>query len=251
MTVPLYNLTDTWTDGGTVYNAILINVTNTASANFSSFFNGQVGGTSFVLLGRDSTPNGAIWLDTGAAAPTDQNYVLKSAATGYVSINAPLNRAVQVTVNNSPIAVAWNDGSQNSFGVASSYALGFADSGNPAGGSLDVALRRDAADSLAQRRGTTAQNFRVYNTFTSSTSYERFAIDWSTVANLAILDVQVGAGGGTQRNVSIRHIDSTTAGTASATFAATNCPATDTTTPYTWVKVTSSDGSTVYMPAWK
>ena len=31
----------------------------------------------------------------------------------------------------------------------------------------------------------------------------------------------------------------------------TNCPAIDTTKPYTWIKVMASDGSVCYMPAWK
>jgi len=39
--------------------------------------------------------------------------------------------------------------------------------------SSDVNLNRDAADILAQRRGTTAQAFRVYNTFTDASNFER------------------------------------------------------------------------------
>jgi hypothetical protein len=46
MTVPLYNLTDTWTDGGTIYTAIKMNVTNTASAAGSMLMDLQVGGQS-------------------------------------------------------------------------------------------------------------------------------------------------------------------------------------------------------------
>ena len=39
--------------------------------------------------------------------------------------------------------------------------------------SSDVNLNRDAADILAQRRGTTAQAFRVYNTYTDASNFER------------------------------------------------------------------------------
>jgi hypothetical protein len=49
------------------------------------------------------------------------------------------------------------------------------------GASQDTQLTRDAADTLAQRRGTNAQAFRVYNTFTDASNYER---------------VFIGAGGG-------------------------------------------------------
>ena len=42
--------------------------------------------------------------------------------------------------------------------------------------------------------------------------------------------------------------NATGAGTAAL---GTNCPATTVSSPYTWLKMTSSDGSTVYVPAWK
>jgi hypothetical protein len=46
MTVPLHNLTDAWTDGGTTYDAIKMNVTNTASAAASKLLNLQVSAAS-------------------------------------------------------------------------------------------------------------------------------------------------------------------------------------------------------------
>jgi hypothetical protein len=45
--------------------------------------------------------------------------------------------------------------------------------------SFDVALWRDAAGVLALRNGTNAQGFRVYNTFTDASNYERGAVRWS------------------------------------------------------------------------
>lgn len=44
----------------------------------------------------------------------------------------------------------------------------------------DVCLSRDAANTLAQRRGTNAQTFRVYNTFTDSSNGEWLDIGWSS-----------------------------------------------------------------------
>lgn len=44
--------------------------------------------------------------------------------------------------------------------------------------STDIALERDAADTLAQRRSTNAQKLSVYNTYTSSVDYERAVIDF-------------------------------------------------------------------------
>jgi hypothetical protein len=44
----------------------------------------------------------------------------------------------------------------------------------------DVVIRRDAADILAQRRTTNAQTFRVYNTYTNDSNYERGFLRWSS-----------------------------------------------------------------------
>ena len=65
----------------------------------------------------------------------------------------------------------------------------------------DTALIRDAAGELALRRGTTAHSYRVYNTYTSATSYERLSIGWST--NVCTIETQAGSGGGTLRGLKI------------------------------------------------
>ena len=67
----------------------------------------------------------------------------------------------------------------------------------------DLYLSRDAANTLAQRNSTNAQTFRLYNTYTSSTSYENLQIDWTTTANTATISTQAGSGGGTVRNLAI------------------------------------------------
>jgi len=40
----------------------------------------------------------------------------------------------------------------------------------------DLALLRDAANTLAQRNGVNAQAFRIYNTFTDASNYERMVV---------------------------------------------------------------------------
>jgi hypothetical protein len=61
----------------------------------------------------------------------------------------------------------------------------------------DLAIQRDAADSLAQRRTTNPQTFNIYNTFTSSTSHERGFLRWSS--NVFQIGTEKGSGGGTAR----------------------------------------------------
>jgi hypothetical protein len=53
-------------------------------------------------------------------------------------------------------------------------------SGTPSVNDPDLLLNRDAANTLALRNGTNAQAFRVYNTFTSATDFERGNIFWDS-----------------------------------------------------------------------
>lgn len=112
----------------------------------------------------------------------------------------------------------------------------------------DVFLRRDAANTLAQRNGTSAQRMRVYNSFTDASNGEWFSVDWQTTANTVIVGPKAN-GTGTARPMSLASLDSTT-GAGTPTFS-NNSPAVTPGTIYTWLKMTSSDGSTVYVPAWK
>jgi hypothetical protein len=51
----------------------------------------------------------------------------------------------------------------------------------------DLFLYRDAANTLAQRNGTNANTFRVYNTFTSATSFERGKSGWERSTEDAVV----------------------------------------------------------------
>jgi hypothetical protein len=82
----------------------------------------------------------------------------------------------------------------------------------------DVTLFRDAADTLAQRRGTNAQAFRVYNTFTSATNFERAKVAWSS--NVLQIGTEKGADGGTARALELQ-TDGTTRLTIATDGAAT------------------------------
>ena len=70
------------------------------------------------------------------------------------------------------------------------------------GGGTDTIIRRDAANILAQRNGTNAQIFNLYNTYTSASVYERLSLDWGTsAANVASLTTNTT--GGTVRTLAI------------------------------------------------
>jgi hypothetical protein len=66
-------------------------------------------------------------------------------------------------------------------------------------GSTDTILARDAANTLALRHGANAQTFNIYNTYTSSTSYESGFLSWS--GNVFHIGTAKGSGGGTARSL--------------------------------------------------
>jgi hypothetical protein len=59
------------------------------------------------------------------------------------------------------------------------------------GSNQDLQLHRDAADTLAQRRGTNAQKFNIYNTYTDASNYERGFMRWEG----SVLQIGTGKAG--------------------------------------------------------
>jgi hypothetical protein len=58
-------------------------------------------------------------------------------------------------------------------------------------GSSNLTLAQDAADTLAQRRSTNPQTFRLYNTYTDASNHERGFMRWSS----NVLQIGTEAGG--------------------------------------------------------
>jgi hypothetical protein len=77
---------------------------------------------------------------------------------------------------------------------------GFSWTNGLSSGTVDLSLHRDAANVLAQFNGTSAQEFRLYNTRTDASNYERLSLGWSS--NILTIAAQ-NAGTGTKRNIVI------------------------------------------------
>lgn len=78
--------------------------------------------------------------------------------------------------------------------------IGFWDQSDGTRRAADLRLGRDAANTLAQRNGTNAQAFNIYNTYTDASNYERAYIRWS--ANQLLMGTEA-AGTGSSRNIAI------------------------------------------------
>lgn len=149
---PVLDLAQTWNNAAVGFAALRLNVTNANSSSNSLLASFEVGSIAQFNVRRDGV-TGA----TGLRHPTNVNTA--------VLIGGPAE------FNASPLAV----GSQTGIRLAAATTLAW----GPATNHLDPAdlvLVRDAAQTLAQRNGTNAQESRLYSTFTSSTNYQRMTI---------------------------------------------------------------------------
>jgi len=178
----LYDLTDTWNNVATTFDAIKINVRNDNSAAGSSLLRLEtnVGGGSAttrfsvnkhgkVFASKDPSVIGGTVYELGGVAGTGlgdwyNTMVLRDGA----SMVAAVLSATGVVLSN-----VSSGGSEQ--GLAFCNGTSFT--------SPDLRLLRDAANQLAQRNGTNAQTFRVYKTFTDASNYERTEIAHATYSS--------------------------------------------------------------------
>jgi hypothetical protein len=186
----------TWNNAGTTFTGIRFDVTDTASAAGSLLMDLRVGGASKLSVSK----GGAVVLGnsltfTGTGATT-------TLSVGFGDVLA-VNRTVGLNLNlefyNSASKIL---GRSNNFGIylASGGQFGFGPTSDNIG-TNDVSLFRDAANTLAQRNGVNPQAFRVYNTFTDASNYERLSVAW--VANACIMSLE-NAGTGAARSLYLR-----------------------------------------------
>jgi hypothetical protein len=198
----LVDLSATWNTTGTP-TAIKLNVTDTAS-NFSSLLlDCQTGGTSRFRV----TKNGAVVAQTNA----DNGGVFSAGSNGFKNIQfggLTYSSNGMVAIRDPGLVVVrdlggfcWENGTQN-----------------PATGTIELGLFKDAAGILAQRNGTAKQTLRIYNTYTSATVYERAVMDWNgpTPGNLQIGTEFLGSGSG----MAARPIDFVVGGTVRMSLSA-------------------------------
>jgi len=149
------------------------------------------------------TMTGAINVPLGAAATESirfaSNTGIYSAGEGFVNLNASG-------------MMQWNGAAGQLWLAVNSATTQLA-----LGSSADVRIFRDAANTLAQRNSTNAQTFRVYNTFTDASNYERGKFAWES--NVLRIGTEK-AGTGSARALELQ-TDGTTRLTIEATSGAT------------------------------
>lgn len=153
-----FSITGTWNTTGTP-TADFLNVTDTASNAASLLMDRQVGGVSKFKVAKDGSVTTA---SNGSLSAPSFVFGGRGANYGFYS---PGNSSVGVVFNGAESHRLWNDGTLQLNGASANLYI-------PSTGWInwngDTYLYRDAANTLAQRNTTTAQEFRVYGTTTGS-----------------------------------------------------------------------------------
>jgi hypothetical protein len=198
---PVLSLSQTWNNAAVAFTGLQFNVTNTASLGTGS-------NSKLLEINLDGSP--IFRLQRSGSTP----YLFFG--TGDTGIGA-ISTSQASIIANGGVAFVVNSGSGGPI-IRSDAPYAWASGTNLVGASSDLTLFRDAADTLAQRRTTSAQTFNIYNTFTSATNFERLRLAWAS--NVAIIGTEKGSGGGTARALEFQ-TDGTTRMTIAANGA--NC----------------------------
>jgi hypothetical protein len=174
----MLDLAGTWNTSGTP-TGLKLNVTDTASNAASLLMDLQTGGVSRFSVRKD----GAV----------------QFRASGAVEVYA-LARAGNALTFYNPSNLAFFDAQLAGVTIRENAAYSFSPTSDASAGA-DLRLFRDAANTLAQRNGTNAQAFRVYNTYTDGSNYERARIAW--VSNQLIIGTESAGTGSTNRTLAI------------------------------------------------
>ncbi len=209
---PPLGLTGTWFTGGTATTtkpAFLLEPAGTTSTSWStsgtglgvnapSGFTGnlldlQVNGSQRIF----GTSNGYLYISPGDGSANAHGLGFIGRSCG---ISAPATNTFRLGRDSSAEIYIGVSAADPYINLRSTFRVGWASLG--ADGGQDLSLFRDAADTLAQRRTTNAQTFRVYNTFTSATNFERAKIEWAS--NILRVGTEKGTAGGTARDMELQ-----------------------------------------------
>ena len=180
---PAFTLEQTWNSAGITFTALRANITDTASASASLLMDLRVGGSSKAVINK----SGGIQANVGQAS-LGFGFTFLGGTNGIYSPSA--SGSWFLAYAGTAVAEVRSSGIGLQTGSLSW--------GGTFGGTQDVILTRDAAAILAQRNGINAQTFRLYNTYTDASNYERGFFRWSS--NVLELGTEA-AGTGTARTV--------------------------------------------------
>lgn len=258
--------TQTWNASGTTFGAPnLVNVTATASAALSKLADWQVGGSSKAGIVKD----GSMYANAGFFATAAQT-ASQSTALGWLFSSSRLDAYTNTA--NATFSFLSND-----FNGASTSRISFASGGSTATG--DTFLTRKGAANIQHGAADAASPVAQKISFQSvvAGNANTAAVNATIIGSLSngsgangdiiIQTGALGAGSGVQSTATTAltvkggnqqvnfaaafQVAGDTTGAGTTAGFGTNSPAGTLTGPYTWIKMISSDGSTVFLPAYK
>ena len=166
-----------WNDASTVFTGLKLNVTDTASAAGSNLLDLQVGGTSKFRV---------------TAANTNDVYLADSTWRFYTTsgLGVLTSTFVDISAGNLNLKLV------GAFSANTSVSI-----------NNDTFLRRDDANIFAQRNDTNAQTYRLYNTYTDASNFERTSITRDSTG--LVIDAQKGGTGVDPTNLLDLQLDGT------------------------------------------
>lgn len=179
-----------------VTGALYFNSTLGQMAAWSGTAWGAIGSNPDSVLGPASSTDNAIARFDGNTGKLVQDSGVTISDTGVLTVPDTFNQAtlkfgtnkgmggfsdnaVQIFANNQPAALVGFGGGYSGVRIASDGYFAW-DSTTGLTSGIDLFLLRDAAQTLAQRNGTNPQTFRLYNTYTDGSNYERGFVRWNT-----------------------------------------------------------------------
>jgi hypothetical protein len=195
---PVLDLAQTWNNAGVTFTGLRVNVTNTASGSSSLLADFQVNGTS--VLEVNSRGLTKVRKVSNITEYVNIFEVFK-ASSSFFQIRDDGNYTFP-SVKGGALATYKTVAKSGGFFLASGGQLGWTSSATDGYNiATDLSIVRDAADTLAQRRDANPQTFRIYNTYTSATNFERLNLRWAS--NELIIDAEAGGAGGTLRGIKL------------------------------------------------
>ncbi len=175
------DIAETWNNAGTAFTLIKADVTDTASASTSLIVDFQVSSSTKVYIDKTGLINATGFL-IGATTPgavTNAHGFTRNGNNLYVYTAGTLRYNFSTSSFNTSLPIG--------FGTSLT--------------GPDAFVLREAANTIAQRNGLNTQIFRLYNTYTDASNYERASISW----NSNVLEFgSESAGTGTLRTVRIK-----------------------------------------------
>jgi hypothetical protein len=181
---PLLDLTQTWNNAGVTFVGHRLNVTDTNSAAASLLLNLQIGGNNKWSVRKDGS------IDVIDTAATDTVFLRKNGTTilrtgstsSFLTSSLPFNCKDRIFVNGDTALVPYHFSATDNNSTV-----------------IYFQLMGEAADVMAQRRGTNGQTFRLYGTSTDTSNYRRINLSMSNLG-VAVLKPE-GLGSGASGNV--------------------------------------------------